>query len=204
VKALSDFSPSSCLVKLVNPRLDLKNAKREVFALRPPTPKNNAWPIWELRLWDESPFWKPSEMMSQYELKQAGGKEALAGVRAKFLEFAKSVAFDLRLMGCVVYRLRIMALAPGAQQDFHVDVPSEKPVWRFHVPILTHENALIQFDLKDRGICSQNLPASGHIYLLNIATRHRVINLDQRRWRVHLVGDFIHWNQDMPQVELLV
>ncbi len=156
MKALSDLSPFSCLVKLANPRLDLKIAKRDVLALRPPTPKNNAWPIWELRLWEDSPSWKPSEMMSQSELKQVGGKASLAGVRAESLEFAKTVAFDLRLLGCVIYRLRLMALAPGAQQNFHVDVPSETPVWRFHVPILTHQNALIQFDLKDRGICSQH------------------------------------------------
>lgn len=142
--------------------------------------------------------------MSESELKQAGGKAALTGVRAKVLELANTVAFDLRLLGCVVYRLRVMALAPGAQQVFHVDVPSETPVWRLHIPILTHENALIQFDLDNRGILSRHLPAAGHIYLLNIAARHRVINFDDRRWRVHLVGDFIHWNQDMSWGELLV
>lgn len=154
--------------------------------------------LWEFPLTHPYPCsWRQAELMSGETLKEIGGKKMMMLPHEEWSQEWSSLIFDMKLLGSPIYRMRILALAPKTEQILHVDVPSNKPVWRFHLPLLTHKKALMEFHSLKGEVAKVHLPADGRAYLVNTALPHRVINHDSTKWRIHFVADLIHWNADL-------
>lgn len=200
--SLDSLTGHAALVRMDRPFWDLTTVKKYCLSMSPPPFEVSAPELWELCLWKQEPRWQVAELMTESELRSIGGKSAMQGIAGGMGGFTEAVAFDLHMLGCQIYRLRLLALAPGACQRFHVDVPAERPVWRFHLPILSHPNAFMDFRTGS-GVAASHLVPDGSAYLVNVARPHRVRNVDKRRWRLHLVADFIKWDPSISVHQLV-
>jgi quercetin dioxygenase-like cupin family protein len=80
-------------------------------------------------------------------------------------------------------KIRLLKLEAGAQIPMHVDhFDGKRKVTRFHVPIVTHPNAIMIVNNKRYHL------AAGHVYVVDVSQPHAVQNNSDVD-RIHLVFD---------------
>ena|GEM_PF-4496394 len=93
-------------------------------------------------------------------------------------------------LGLRYFRARIFRLDHGYPMEFHTDVRHE--AWRLHIPIITAETSLFQWELVNGEIVSVHLPADGRAWLVRVDQRHRAINTSEGAGdRVHVVQSIV-------------
>jgi len=81
-------------------------------------------------------------------------------------------------------RVRIMRQLPKTNLGLHVD---DQNSFRWHVPIITHENAFFVSGTAKDPLRVLTMPEEGRLYQLNTTEFHSSINVDEERERFHLV-----------------
>jgi len=89
-------------------------------------------------------------------------------------------------LGLKHFRARVFRLDHGYPMEFHIDVKHE--AWRLHIPIITAETSLFQWELANGEIVSAHLPADGRAWLVRVDQLHRAVNTKEGAGdRVHVV-----------------
>ncbi|MBY0518175.1 MAG: hypothetical protein K2P81_14800 [Bacteriovoracaceae bacterium] len=146
--------------------------------------------LWEYPLFQtQHEGWSQTEFYEQEEFFADGGIKTFSQIRNDPTKPWFNLYQDLTFMGFKLYRFRLLALAPKTTQHTHVDQKSKNPILRLHVPLLTHSKAFLDYYPTPKKRHRHHLSARGETYIINVAKPHRVCNLDERKWRLHLVAD---------------
>jgi hypothetical protein len=102
---------------------------------------------------------------------------------------------DLRQAGYAITRLRVMAFPPGRRLRFHRDESRVRDdCYRVFIPLQRSPRTTLEWKEEGEGggILKYPLSKKGQVLLINVSSRHRLVNQDQD-WVFFLVASVWSW-----------